>query len=284
VIQQKDYYHILGVSESATFDEIKKTYRTLAFQYHPDRNPDSEEKMKEINEAYAVLSNENKRKEYDALRKNYGFFARDQFRRTYSEQDIFKDSDIFSIFEELSKQFGFTGPEDIFSRDNFYGSRQRIFEFKGPGFSGRGFFYYANTGNVKQDNIYRDIPNKRKVPQIQQSLLSKVLLKGLGYFQKKAMENLGVVIPQKGRDITDEIKVDPEIADEGGKIPYYVKHLGHRREILIKIPSGVNNGQKIVLKGLGEEGKNQGEPGNLFLKIRIHTPLILRIRKFLSRG
>jgi len=282
-MQQKDYYHVLGISESATFDEIKKTYRTLAFQYHPDKNPASEDKMKEINEAYAVLSNENKRREYDAFRKNYGFFARDQFRRTYSEQDIFRDSDILSIFEELSKQFGFTRPEDIFSRDSFYGAQHRTFAFKGPGFSGKGFFYFGQTAKENQDNIYRDIPNQRNAPQIQQSLLSKIFLKGLGYFQKKAMEKLGVVIPQKGRNIFDEIKVDPEIAHEGGKIPYHVKQSKQEREILVKIPSGINDGQKILLKGLGEEGKNQGEPGNLYLTVRIHTPFIQRIKKLLSK-
>ena len=283
-MKQKDYYQVLGVSEDAPFEKIKKTYRTLAFQFHPDRNPGSEEKMKEINEAYAVLSNEDKRREYDSFRKNYGFFAREQFRKTYSEQDIFRDSDIFSIFEELSKQFGFAGPEDIFNRDNSHGPRHRTFVFKGPGLSGRGFFYFGQTGNVNHENIYRDQLHRRNVPKFQQSFLTKVLLKGLGYFQKKVMENLGVVIPQKGRDVTDEIKIDSHLARDGGKIPYHIKHAGHEREIIVKVPSGINNGQKILLKGLGEEGRNEGEPGNLYLKVRIHTPFIQRIRKFLSKA
>ena len=74
--------------------------------------------MKEINEAYAVLSDPMKRREYDSFRQSHGFFARDQFRQTYTEEDIFKDSDIHHVFEELSKLFGFSRPEDIFSRNN----------------------------------------------------------------------------------------------------------------------------------------------------------------------
>src|SRR5208283_270444 len=140
-MNQKDYYKILAVSENSGSDEIKKAYRNLAFRYHPDRSTGNEEMMKEINEAYAVLSNPVKRNEYDTLRQKYGSFARDQFRQTYTDQDIFRNSDIGQIFEELSKIFGFSRPEDIFSRNNYYGPRYRTFEFKGHGGSGWGFLF-----------------------------------------------------------------------------------------------------------------------------------------------
>ena len=74
---QRDYYHVLGVAENATTDEIKKAFRRLAKQHHPDRNPNNpqaSERFKEINEAHDVLSDADKRKKYDQLRR-YGAFA-----------------------------------------------------------------------------------------------------------------------------------------------------------------------------------------------------------------
>src|SRR5512135_1020930 len=139
----KDYYKVLGVDENAAAEEIKRTYRKLAFQYHPDKNPGKEEMMKEINEAYAVLSDERKRTEYNSYRQSYGFFARDKFRQTHTDEDVFKDSDINRVFAELSRAFGLNRPEDIFSRSTFYGNQFRSFQFKGPGSTGKGFFFFG---------------------------------------------------------------------------------------------------------------------------------------------
>src|SRR5271157_1281343 len=107
---EKDYYDVLGVSKSATKDQIKDAYRKLVLKHHPDVNkdPKAQAKMQELNEAYAVLGDSEKRSQYDS-------FGPDQFSRRFSEEDIFRGfnpDDLFgSIFGQGFGQFG-----DLFSQ------------------------------------------------------------------------------------------------------------------------------------------------------------------------
>ncbi len=281
-MNSKDYYTILGVSENATAEEIKKTYRKLAFQYHPDRNPGSEERMKDINEAYAVLSDPGKRREYDSLRQNYGFFARDRFRQAYTDQDIFRDSDIDRIFEELSRVFGLNRPEDIFSRNTFYGKQYRTFEFRGPGFSGRSFFFFGPMPSAYR-GMMKESPNHAgQVSPHRFSLSSKILMKFLRAFQKHVAKKYGVELPERGKDIQDEIKITPEFASVGGKVQYHYMKPGNARDLMIKIPPGIKEGQRVRLKGMGGDGSHGGEPGDLYLKVKVRTSFLNRVKKFLQ--
>lgn len=95
-----DYYKVLGLEKGASIEDIKKAYRKLALKYHPDRNPTdkkrAEEKFKEISEAYAVLSDPDKRKQYDE-------FGTDAFRQKFSQEDIFRNFDI----NDILRSFGF---------------------------------------------------------------------------------------------------------------------------------------------------------------------------------
>jgi len=126
----KDYYGILGLPRNASDAEIKKSYRKLAMQYHPDRNPGKEkwanEKFKEINEAYGVLGDPQKRKQYD------------QFGTAGEIGDVFSSPFTRTTFEEMMKDFGGAGLrfdflDDIFG--DFLNGRGSSFSFRS--FSGR---------------------------------------------------------------------------------------------------------------------------------------------------
>lgn len=128
----EDYYQLLGVSRTATPGEIKKAYRKLAQKYHPDKakgnKKEAEEQFKKISEAYAVLSNPEKRKEYNE-------FGSQAFRAKFSQEDIFRGFDFSDVFDIgisegiFSRLFGGRGGRG--ARPG--GSRTRIFSFGGPG-------------------------------------------------------------------------------------------------------------------------------------------------------
>ena len=162
-MEQKDYYDILGLETAASQKQVRDAYRRLALLHHPDRNrdnPEAAERMKEINESYAVLSDAGKRREYDALRQAYGSSAYGQFRQTHSDQDIFRGSDIQQIFEELSRAFGFRGFEDVFQES--YGAGYRTFEFRRSGVFGRVFVGgFGGRAGRKKRPPFRD---SRRIP------------------------------------------------------------------------------------------------------------------------
>jgi len=142
----KDYYQLLGVPKSASADEIKKAYRKLALKYHPDRNKGdkaSETKFKEINEAYAVLSNPEKRKQYD-------MFGAEGFERRFSQEDIFRDVDFGSIFREFGLGGGGRG-QGAFSQ--FFTGAGQVHRGRGRGFESN----FGGFGGAHQPVRGRDL-------------------------------------------------------------------------------------------------------------------------------
>lgn len=265
---EKDYYKILGVDPSAGKKAIKEAYRQMAFTYHPDRNtdnPDAAEKMKAVNEAYAVLSDDKKRQEYDMLRQQFGSSAHNQFRQSYSDQDIFSGSDINQIFEEISKAFGLRGFDDIFK--DFYGQSYHTFEFKSDGSFGGGFFFSGGFGGGKGK---KGESGPRLFPSIGVGKL-------LQFFMKKAT---GLELPQAGADMTGTITLPQEHAQQGGPYAYFHKKRG--KKLVVRIPPNVRDGQHIRLAGMGEDGKGGGPPGDLYLKVRIKKTLVQKLRNLIS--
>jgi len=265
-MDRKDYYQALGIDRDAPAQKIKEAYRKLAFQYHPDRNRGNAaavEKMKDLNEAYAVLSDPKKRRDYDTLRERYGPSGFDRFKQSYSEQDIFRGSDINQVFEEMGRAFGFRSFDEIFRES--YGQGYRTFEFRRPGVFGRAFVYFG-------PGFGRGYPPRAGgLPEMVPGSLGKLT----GHFLKKI---LGLKETARGKDWHDTITIDPRQTQEGEKVKYF--HRRRSKDLVVTIPSGIRNGQKIRLKGMGAPGQDGGESGDLYLTVRIRKPLLQKVREF----
>lgn len=254
-----DYYKTLGVPTNADPKTIKEAYRKLALKYHPDRNannPEAVERMKIVNEAYAVLSNPAKRREYDGLRGRFGDSAYQRFWRNHTEQDIYRDSDIDQIFEDLAKNFGLRGFDDIF-RD-LQGKGFQRFDLKGPGIFGGGLFFFGKPGGGNLG------------PKMFETL-----------FRNLIESMTGLKLPRRGADVKDDIYLSADFARNGGPFAYYYKK--QEKKLVVRIPPGVEEGQRIRLTGMGDPGTAGGPAGDLLLKVKISRNRIMdKVRRFLS--
>lgn len=292
----KDYYKILGVSRSASATDIKKAYRQLALKYHPDRNQgdkQAEAKFKELSEAYAVLSDAEKRKQYD-------MFGAEGFTRRYSQEDIFRDFDLGSIF----KEFGFGGGgrgQNIFSQifggmgqNQFRGGGSPYDTFSG-GFRGRP---QARKG---QDLIYElsitleeaaDATNKVISYQAggQQNDVSVKVPAGIMSGKKLRLKGRGQPSPNGGPngDLYIQIKVldHPVFKRQGddlivGKeIKFTEAVLGteidvqtiDKKTLRLKINPGTQNSAKFRLKGYGMPHMDRKGRGDTYVQITVRVP------------
>src|SRR3972149_10827472 len=192
----KDYYKILGVLRNASDEEIKKAYRKLAMQYHPDRNPGKEkwanEKFKEINEAYGVLGDPQKRRQYD------------QFGTVGNIGDIFGSPFTTTTFEEMMKDFGGAGLRFDFL-DDIFGD---LLKGRGSSFSFRSFggrpgkvSFEARPGQeINLDEIFGQARRPRKVHYDYELTISqKAASQGAKQILKGKGKKLEVQIPAGGK-------------------------------------------------------------------------------------
>ena len=263
----KDYYTILGVGRDAQEDEIKKAYRRLALQHHPDRNPgnsESEEKFKEIAEAYGVLMDRGKRAQYDA----FGADPRQRGFSGYSREDIFRDifnnpnaADIFSDLEREFRRAGFRGGESFFNDMFFRG--QGVFYGK-VFFSGPGGARVYTFGNRPQDRAQAGFGSGTRVdPQAGEGILKKIGRAILGSIKETLVPALS------NRDISLNLAVSPHAAESGQEISFSYRRGEREEPVRLKLPRGTRHGTRLRLKGMGQEGPSGGQPGDLYLEFSL---------------
>jgi len=259
---KRDYYEILGVNKTSSVEEIKETYRKLALQWHPDRvdasrKKEAEEKFKEISEAYAVLSDSNKRTQYD----RFGHAGIDS---RYTTEDLFRGVDFGDIFE--SSGFGDLFGDSIFS-DFFGAGRRGGFRNKGQDleYHLRISLRDAAFGTEIPINIshYETCPTCRG-EGIKPGTKKKTCTQCRGAGEVRYSQGFFSISQPcpRCRGSGEIIETPcPECRGEG--------RVRKSHKLNVKIPHGVNTGSVLKLRGEGEAGAKGGVAGNLYVVVEV---------------
>ena len=252
----KDYYKILDVKEGASQDDIKKAFRKLARKYHPDLNPgdkSSEEKFKEVSEAYAVLSDPEKRAQYDSQGTTFEQFGGGAGFRGFDSGETFDFSDIFGDILGARSE---TVPRHARGSDILMGMELTLEE--------------AFGGLTRQISVNRTIQCDKCGGTGAESSQTCPACKGTGHIQIS-------------KGYFKMAQTCPECRGTGNKVTSVCKKCGGRGEVYntenlkVKIPAGVDNGSVVRLKGMGNAGTGRGPAGDLLLEITIkHHPVFTR--------
>ena len=283
-----DYYKILGINKDATAEDIKKAYRKLAVKYHPDKNPgnkEAEEKFKKMSEAYAVLSDQEKRKQYD----NYGA---DGFSQHYSQEDIFRGFDI----NEILRGFSSAGA----------GGRRRSYSFQSGGgdpfadlFSGGGQHrQMPQKGQDLEYNLSITIEEsvlgaEKKLAINKDGKVDEINIRiPVGINAGKKLRLTGKGLPGGHGGVSGDLYLNisilphPIFARDGNDI-YLDKEIKFSQAVLgtsidvptvdgsvkrIKIPPGTQNNTKIRMKGLGVPNLKGSDKGDQYVKVTVNVP------------
>ena len=300
-MSQQDYYRILSVSPEASVEEIKKSYRKLALDTHPDRNPGdaaAEEKFKRISEAYGVLSDPQKRVQYDQYRRlgyhqHPGGASQGGFGYSQEEilRDFFKSRQAQDIFSEMQREFQRMGFrfDDTFMNRMFFGDKTVFFQgifWGGPGGGARVHRYGSSVGARPEAGATSGEMNARQVPtqpkgllQEGVSLLAKAGKKLGSFLLNKAFGvNDKVHPPDQGKrlgtqqtsNVTYELIISAAQAMQGTSIEVELPHYEDGKRVTVRIPPGVQSGTKLRLKEMGRTvPDNASDRGDLYLQLRV---------------
>jgi curved DNA-binding protein len=295
----EDYYQILGVNRSATPEEIKKAYRKLALKYHPDKakgdKRQAEEMFKKISEAYAVLSNPEKRRDYD----EYGSQA---FKQKFTQEDIFKGSDFGDIFGDLGlsdtilgRIFGSLGG-GFGASGRPRGGRTRIFRYGGP----EGFG--PQPQSMRGNDLQMEVPIT--LHEIAAGTEKIVALSKDGQVEKVAVKIPPGTLPGKRLRISGKGQPGPMGGPPGdlyirlrevehpvfkreGNDLYVDRHIRFTEATLgtkvtiptldgktmsLKVPPGTQSHTKMRLKNYGLPYANGKTRGDQYVRIIVDTP------------
>lgn len=286
----KDYYKVLGVERNASEDDIRKAYRKLAMQYHPDRNPNdkqAEERFKEINEAYQVLSDSQKRAHYDRLGSDYSKWQRRGAPGDFNWDDYvrgYPGGGTRVNVEDLEDLFGGAGGFSDFFRTIFgrgaegmgTGTRTRTRQQQPQG--------YQQELEITLEEAYQGTTRllqsdgKQKQVRIPAGVRtgSKVRVPGVG---PNGLDLYLIVdvkddprFERRGNDLHTTATVDVFTAILGGEAE--VETLGGK--VKLTIPAGTQPEQAFRLAGRGMPSvKNANEKGDLYVRLKVQVPKYL---------
>lgn len=274
----KDYYKILETSRQSSEADIKKAYRHLALKYHPDRNPgdkQAENRFKEIAEAYSILGDPDKRRQYDAGGFT-GYTGRgDDFSDAVDEvlKNFFRDPRQRAFFDELRRDFeqqGFRFDEKFFNNIFFRGSGIVFGGIFTMGPRGTGFRPFGKKGGDIYEERRETVENR---PLSLGGIMGKIGEKVGGLINRWLGSGTSAISHERAespKDLHYRIGISREEALRGTKVVVSYPRGEIREKIMVRVPAGVKNGTKLKLKDMGLPTKDGKPSGNLYLQINIH--------------
>lgn len=272
-MEYKDYYKVLGVSRKAEDKEIKRAYRQLALKYHPDKNPDSEERFKEINEAYEVLGDSEKRAKYDRLGSSYRAWERAGGAPGGFDWSQWSGGVPGGVRVEVGDLFG-GGFSDffntVFGMGSQTGRRGRDLEQAIAISLAEAYRGTTRTYNRNGRRLQVDIP-----PGARTGTRVRLAGKGEGgparpgdlYLKVQVLDEPGIT--RRGDNLQMDVQVDLFTAILGGEVEVQT----FQGPVLLKIPAGSQQGQTFRLRARGmPKLGNPSQHGDLFARLQVSLP------------